>query len=138
MSNYHQLYYHATWSTKERYPMIDTELQKPLHSYLSGKTIDMGGIAFAVGGVMDHVHVCLMIPPQISISTFLGQLKGASAHWINHIAKPGAEFHWQDGYAIFTLSKVGLKRVVAYIENQETHHRDKTYKEGWEILPTGG
>lgn len=42
MGNYHQLFYHATWATKERQPMINEELRPKLHNYLQGKTVDMG------------------------------------------------------------------------------------------------
>ncbi len=133
MGNYHQLYYHVTWSTKEREPMIDDELRKPLHDYLKGKIIDKGGIAFAVGGIVEHVHLCLTIPPDITISKFIGQLKGASSHWVNHIAKPGGLFGWQDGYSVFTVSKEGLDRVIAYVNNQEKHHREAMIVNDWEM-----
>jgi REP element-mobilizing transposase RayT len=133
MGNYHQLYYHISWATDERQPMIDSELRKPLHEYLKGKTIAMGGIAFAVGGVTEHVHLCLTIPPHIAISKFIGQLKGASSHWVNHIARPGGLFRWQDGYGIFTVSKERLDRIITYINNQEIHHRGATVAKDWEI-----
>jgi hypothetical protein len=40
-------------------------------NYFKGKILNMGGIAFAVGGASEHIHVCLMIPPHISVSTLL-------------------------------------------------------------------
>jgi hypothetical protein len=43
VGNYHQLYYHVTWATRERLALIDSQLRQPLHDYLKGKTIDMGG-----------------------------------------------------------------------------------------------
>jgi REP element-mobilizing transposase RayT len=66
----------------------------------------MGGIAFAVGGTNEHVHVCLMIPPHIAVATFIGRLKGASAHWVNHIARPNANFGWQKDMVFLPLAKV--------------------------------
>ena len=133
MGNYHQLYYHATWATKERLPLIDSMLREQLHQYLRGKIIAMGGLALAVGGVSEHIHVCLMIPPHISVATFIGRLKGASAHWINHIKKPGFDFGWQDGYGAFTLNKETIDKVVAYIKNQERHYREVTIERDWEL-----
>ena len=133
MSNYHQLYYHAIWATKERHSWIDAELRQPLYSYLRGKIIDMGGLTFAVGGIEDHVHVCLMIPPYIAVATFIGRLKGASAHWINHTQSPGTDFRWQEGYGVITFRKEDLKRLVAYVEDQESHHHNGATEAGWEI-----
>jgi putative transposase len=133
LGNYHQLYYHATWATKERLPMIDSELRQPLHDFLKGKAVDMGGIVYAVGGVSEHVHLCLTIPADVAISKFIGQLKGSSAHWVNHIVKPGGSFGWQEGYGVFSENKGAINRIVAYIENQEQHHREKSIIQNWEI-----
>ena len=36
---------------------------------------------------------------------------------------------WQEGFAAFTYSYFQLKDVITYIENQETHHSHKTFKE---------
>ena len=36
---------------------------------------------------------------------------------------------WQEGFAAFTYSYSQLKDVITYIENQETHHSNKTFKE---------
>lgn len=86
-----------------------------------------------MGGIENHVHLCLSIPPNIAVSTFIGQLKGASAHWINHIVKPDGSFGWQEGYGIFTISKDILERVRTYIKKQKEHHRNSTIEKEWEI-----
>ena len=39
------------------------------------------------------------------------------------------KFSWQDGYGGFSYSRSQLDRVVKYIENQEKHHRRKTFRE---------
>jgi putative transposase len=131
--NYYQLYYHITWATKGRLPMINSQLRQPLHNYLRGKIIDMGGLMFVIGGVADHVHICLSIPPQVAIAKFIGQLKGASSHWMNHIGNPGGAFGWQDGYGVFSVSKELLDRTISYIGNQEKHHQEKMVYQDWEI-----
>ena len=60
ISNYHKLYYHVTWAVKNRLPLIVPTLKEPLYSYLSGKTMDFGGIAFAVGGVAKSYSPCII------------------------------------------------------------------------------
>jgi putative transposase len=67
MGNYHQLHYHVIWATKGRNSFIDNDLKATLWNYLKGKILEMGGVAFAVGGISDHVHLCLTIPPSISV-----------------------------------------------------------------------
>lgn len=113
--------------------MIESQLRQPLHNYLKGKIIDIGGIPFAVGGILEHVHLCLTIPPNIAVSKFIGQLKGASSHWVNHIQKTGDVFGWQEGYGVFSINKGLKERIVKYIENQEQHHRDVSIIKKWEL-----
>ena len=109
---YCKLFYHLVWATRMREPMIDNELKEPLHGYLKYKIRQLDGIPYAIGGISEHVHCLVFIPPQLAIATFIGNLKGASSHWVNHEAKPGGEFAWRNGYSVFTVSsfKPGLRR----------------------------
>ena len=45
----------------------------------------------------------------------------------NKIVK--GKFNWQEGYGAFTNSHPQISKVIAYIENQEEHHRTRTFKE---------
>ena len=38
-------------------------------------------------------------------------------------------FEWQEGYGAFSYSKSQVSKVIAYIQNQETHHRKITFVE---------
>jgi putative transposase len=122
---YWQLYYHIVWATKGRDLLITPGLEPALHNYLRGKTISLGGIFHAVGGMEEHIHVVASIPPTLStlsVANFVGQLKGASSHWVNHQKGFDSSLYWQDGYGVFSLSKKALPRVVAYVLNQREHH----------------
>ena len=73
----------------------------------------------------DHVHMLVMIPPKISISAFMGYLKGKSALMIfdrhaNLKYKYGNRHFWAEGYYVST---VGLndQTVAKYIREQEQH-----------------
>ncbi|KAA3664996.1 MAG: IS200/IS605 family transposase [Chloroflexi bacterium] len=81
---YWQLYYHIVWATKNRRPIIDSTLEPQLHTTIRGKGIELGGVIHAVGGMEEHVHVVASIPPRLAVAFFVGQLKGASSHWVNH------------------------------------------------------
>ena len=83
---YYELYYHLVWATKEREPLITPALLPELLEYLRGKGIQLGGIVHAVGGIEEHVHVAASIPPRIAVATYVGQLKGASSHWVTHVS----------------------------------------------------
>jgi len=119
---YWQLYYHIVWATKERGLLITAELGPLLHKYLRGKVISLGGVFYAVGGIEDHIHVVASIPPKVAIATFVGQLKGASSHWANHLTSYDSSLYWQDGYGVFSFGRRVLPRVVDYVLNQREHH----------------
>jgi len=50
-------------------------------------------------------------------------LKANSSKWA------GADFGWQAGYAAFTVSTSNMPDVVAYIRDQEQHHRELSYED---------
>ncbi len=122
---YWQLYYHLIWATKDRHPLITANLEVELHRYLRGKGIDNGGIIHAVGGLEEHVHVVASIPPRIAVATYVGQLKGASSHWVNHIYKLPDYFQWQEGYGAISFGKRALPTVVEYVLTQRERHNEK-------------
>ena len=71
----------------------------------------------------DHVHLCLSIPPKMSISEFMGYLKGKSALMIfdrhpEFGEKWNREF-WARGYYVSTIGNVNEETVRKYIREQE-------------------
>ena len=74
---------------------------------------------------VDHVHMCLSIPPKMSVSSFMGYLKGKSALMIfdkhaNLKYKFGNRHFWAEGYYVSTvgLNEATIKK---YIEEQDKH-----------------
>ena len=73
----------------------------------------------------DHVHLLLSIPPKMSVSNFMGYLKGKSVMMIfdrhaNLKYKFGNRHFWATGYYVST---VGLNEatIAKYVREQETH-----------------
>jgi putative transposase len=82
-----------------------------------------GVIVHAVGGIEDHVHMAVSIPPTLLISEFVGQLKGRSSHEANQrLGLRGKVLEWQAGYEVVSFGTGDLKWVVDYIGNQGRHH----------------
>jgi len=57
-STHLSLHYHVVFSTRNRLPMITTDWQGDLHSYLGGILKTMKGVPLAIGGTEDHVRIC--------------------------------------------------------------------------------
>ena len=70
-----------------------------------------------------------MAPPVIAPSQIAQYLKGDSSKWIHETFPELHDFAWQEGYGAFTVSKSNLESVVAYIQNQRTHHHDRSFEE---------
>ena len=117
---------HLIFSTKNRELFIDTTLKQELHSYLGGLTNELKGKAYGINGTDDHVHMLVSLPPVVSISDALRFIKANSSGWI-HDKWPRKQFAWQPGYGAFSVSKSNVGRTLAYIGNQDAHHRRGTF-----------
>jgi REP element-mobilizing transposase RayT len=59
----------------------------------------------------------------------LEELKKQSSKWIKTKGESYSNFYWQRGYGIFSVNPAEIEVVVKYIENQEEHHRKKTFQD---------
>jgi REP element-mobilizing transposase RayT len=131
---YWKLYYHFIWGVKNRMPFIDSTLEPELYRAIVAKAQTMEGYVHAIGGIEDHVHLAVSIPPKIAPAKFIGDVKGNSSHFVNHVIKPDFEFHWQDEYGVLSFGEKNLSAVVRYIHNQKQHHADGTLIEAMERM----
>ncbi|NJN31424.1 MAG: IS200/IS605 family transposase [Synechococcales cyanobacterium RM1_1_8] len=119
-------YYHLIWTTKEREPLIQPEVEALLYPYILGKVQHQGGIAHAANGVEDHVHLIVSIPPKLAIADFIQHIKGSSSRHIRQNTSVGQAFQWQRGYGVLSLGSKQLDIAIAYVENQKLHHAEKS------------
>ncbi|WP_124327582.1 IS200/IS605 family transposase [Desulfonema ishimotonii] len=117
-----RFYYHIVWCTKDRNRLITPDVEPELYKYISGKTDSLQCIPHAIGGIEDHLHLVVSIPPKISVSEFVKNVKGSSSHFLNQL-KP---FAWQRSFGAFTLGARQLDHAIRYVRRQKEHHRDKT------------
>lgn len=78
---------------------------------------------------LDHIHLCVGIPPKYSVSSVIGMLKGKSASEVMSFGKSGSRMvrgrsFWARGYCVST---VGLdeKVIREYIRNQEVKDKNE-------------
>lgn len=89
-------------------------------------------IVLALNGMLDHVHILLVIPSTVSIADLAKQLKGASSHFVNEVLRPEMPFKWQGSYGAFTVSRWDVDKIGGYVQNQKQHHADATLLSEWE------
>jgi putative transposase len=128
------LHFHVIFSTKNREPWIRTEIEARVWSYLGGVARENDMKALLIGGIENHIHMLLGLPPILAVSKAVQLIKGGSSAWIKETFPGAAGFGWQDGYAAFTVSKSLVPDVEAYIRNQREHHRVKTFEEEYRAV----
>jgi REP element-mobilizing transposase RayT len=124
-----KVYAHITFSTKNRYPFIDKDIESDLWSYIGGvcRTLECNPVR--VGGHNNHIHICLLLSKKVSQTKLLEEIKKMSSKWIKTKGRQYENFYWQDGYSIFSVNPSEVERVVEYIENQYEHHQKRTFQQ---------
>ena len=122
-----QLYYHIVWGTKERQHLIIPHNEPDIYNYIIGKSDALRCIIHAIGGMEDHIHVVVSIPPTMAIADFVKNIKGSSSYYLNHTStNTSNKFAWQEGYGVFSLGSKQLEQAVNYVKNQKHHHLQGT------------
>jgi putative transposase len=96
---YWKLYYHFVFGTKHRLPLIAPTLAPELYRVMAAKVQSLGGFVHAIGGVEDHAHLAASVPPKLAPAKFIGDVKGNSSHYVNHVIKPDFEWDKPHGYS---------------------------------------
>ena len=117
--------YHIVFTPKYRRKMIYNQYREDVREIIK-QLCSYKGVEILGGNVMsDHVHILVSIPPKMSVSSFMGYLKGKSALMMfdrhaNLKYKFGNRQCWSEGYYVST---VGLNEAVIkkYIQDQEKY-----------------
>ena len=121
--------YHIVFSPKYRRKVIYNQYKKDIRDIIK-QLCSYKGVEIIEGHLMpDYIHMLVSIPPKISVSPFMGYLKGISALMIfdkhaNLKYKFGNRHFWAE---VYYVSTVGLNEatVKKYIREQELHDQMK-------------
>lgn len=127
--SYVNLIYHIVFSTKDRQPLITTPYQVRLYEYVGGIIRQHGGIALAINGVEDHIHILARLRQDKALSDMIRDLKAGASGWIQEVFPELKDFAWQTGYGAFTVSTSQVEKVKSYIADQQRHHQQQTFRE---------
>ena len=123
---YSQNHIHLVFGTKGREKTIAKNVQRRLWAYIAGICKNHSMLAFAVGGMDDHVHALFRLPPTLALAKAVSTIKSNSSRWMN---ERGTRFAWQEGYGAFSVSSSNVDMVIKYIDEQERHHRKKGFEQ---------
>ncbi len=117
------------FSTKQRKTYLHTEIRPEVNSYLAGILRNLESLAILVNCVTDHVHILFALSKNLALSKVVEEVKKSSSKWIKTQRASLHDFHWQNGYAAFSVSQSVCPKVRDYIEQQELHHQKKSFQE---------
>jgi REP element-mobilizing transposase RayT len=126
---YTQLYTHLVFAVKYRERLLRKEIRPEVFSYISGIITKRKHKSIIVNGVSDHIHILFGLNPNDKISDLVATIKRSSSIYINQQNWLRGKFCWQDGYGAFSYSRSGLENVYRYIENQENHHKERSFRQ---------
>ena len=121
--------FHPEVSKKQLYGKVRTDVREIIATLCNYK-----GIEIVVGAVCpDHVHLCVSIPPKLSISTFMGYLKGKSTLMLYdrhpELQNKWNKAFWARGYYVATVGNITEEAIKKYIQEQSEDSR-KEDREG--------
>ena len=125
--------YHIIWTPKYRYRILKDEVESEINRCIRQFSSQKGCFVEELNIQPDHVHLLVRVPPKISISSYVGMIKGRSAirifekfkrlkerpYWGNHFRSTG--------YCVDTvgLNEEMIRRYVKYQEDEEKQQEKK-------------
>lgn len=126
-NTYTQLHIQFVFAVKFRAALIHKEWKEELHKYITGIFQQNNHKMLQINSMPDHIHAFIGMRPHQSISSIVQNVKSESSKWIKDQKFCKQSFNWQEGYGAFSYSKSHVPAVIHYIQNQEIHHRKKTF-----------
>ncbi len=116
--------YHIVWVPKYRYKVLSGEIGIEVKNCIRAFSERKGCKIVELNVQIDHVHLLVMIPPKISISGYMGMIKGRTAiRVLNKFKKMkqnpywGNKF-WARGYCVDTVG-LDSEMIRKYVKHQE-------------------
>ncbi len=126
---FYQIYIQFVFAVHGRENLLHKSWRNEVFKYMSGIIKGKNEKPIIVNGVSDHVHVFIGLRPSIRICDLVRDIKNNSSRFINDKKFLPVRFEWQNGYGAFSYSQSQINNVYRYIENQETHHKKRTFRE---------
>lgn len=122
MGIYMEAFQHFVWATRQREHFITSDIERVLYRYIRQRCEPNHVQVHALNGMLDHVHLVVTLPATLAPADFVQEIKGGSAHFINHLPETQGCLYWQEGYGWLTFALDDLPRVVRYVDRQKERH----------------
>jgi len=128
-NSYTQIYIQIVIVVKGRHCLIPKDKKEYLYKYITGIIQNKKHKLISINGISNHIHFLIGLNPSEALSELVKEVKRCSTNFINEQKWLRSKFSWQKGFGGFSYSRSQLDKVVKYIENQEEHHKKRTFRE---------
>lgn len=126
-STYTQLYIQVVFAVRGRQSLIQADWEETLYRYIAGIISGKDQKLLAVNGMPDHVHLFIGMKANCNLSELVREVKKASNSFIRGQGFC-RQFFWQEGFGAFSYGQSQVDGVIKYINNQNLHHRQKSFR----------
>ena len=132
---YTKLIYHIVFRPLGNAPVIAEEHERDLYMYIYGFCNNHQCVLYRIGGMPDHIHMCVGLHPTTAVATFIHDLKIAAGNFMRSRRDLFPMFDkWESSYGASTYAEADKDRIVEYIKNQKEHHRRISTREELETI----
>jgi REP element-mobilizing transposase RayT len=124
-----KIYLQFVFAVQGRCSLLPKQHKEELHKYITALVQAGKAKMLAVHCMPDHMHLFVGIKPAVYIPDFVKEIKVESNDFIRSKGWIKGQFHWQEGYGVFSYGHSLLDRVCRYVLNKEKHHRNKTFRQ---------
>lgn len=128
-NTYTQIYLQLVFSPMKHENTIPVKHKEELNKYITGIIQNRNHKLLAINCMRDHIHILIGYNPSQPLPDLLRDIKAISSKFINDKNWLSGNFLWQKGYGAFSYSRSDIDVVIKYINNQEIHHRQGSFRE---------
>ena len=123
----YQTAYHLVWRPVYRRSVFEEPVKSTLETLLHTISYQHGMEVLAVDVQPDHIHLCVSIPPALSVADAVKLLQGISTRQLRLMfpdlhKRTRSDRLWAPSYYVGTAGHVSAETIRTYIEAQESHH----------------
>jgi len=126
--------FHIVWTPKYRYRILNGGIKTKVENCIIIFSEQLKCTIIELNVQIDHVHLIVMIPPKVAVSSYIGTVKGRTAirlfcdyprlrskpYWGNHF--------WASGYCVDIVG-LDLEKIRKYVKYQEKKEKCFEFKE---------
>jgi putative transposase len=127
-NTFSQIYIQTVFAVSSRMSLITPTFKEDLYKYIAGIVRNQGQKLISINGMPDHVHILIGLKPSMALADLVRDIKADSSTYINKNRWVRGKFTWQEGYGAFSYGHSQLDTIISYIQNQEKHHRRRSFK----------